>query len=207
MKLISEEGLPLRFVYNVGMEKKKWGIGIWLGLIVGGIFLVYLLIPTPPFPEPLTDSPQSQEPGDVLDLENRRAYFTDNQRAEIISHYQVEMQHRTPWKWIPSYRLNYPPEEALWYVYDPLKSSYLEEVVFPFRESLYINGYEPKDGQDAIAFEGKPYVTKVTLKYYRSPVIARVAIAGTSLVVLWVMIGMYWNEFKLIWRDLVKPKV
>src|SRR3989338_8297810 len=125
----------------------------WLLIFIVGVFIAYLLIPAPKFPEPLPVSAHSQEPGDLRTLDTFRAYFTNFSRAEVITHYQHQFRHPVIFGFIPSYRLNYPPEDAFTYIADQTLSNYLEEIVFPFRESLYVNGYEPGQDDDQIAFE------------------------------------------------------
>lgn len=166
---------------------------IWSGFIgaITLLLIVYVLLPGIAFPEALPNSPQSQEPGDLLDVERRRAYFTDAKRADVIGHYQKEYTR----SWLPTYRLNYPPEEALWHVYDPLLSSYLEEIVYPFRESLFVNGYEPNQDQDKIAFEGRAYLSKVTVRSYTSPVVARVLLVIVTMGITWMLGRWYAQEF------------
>ena len=167
-----------------------------LAFIVGG-FIIYLLIPAPKFPSPLPDSPQSQEPGDLRDLETFRAYFTNFSRAEVIAHYQQQFHHPGIFGFIPSYRLNYPPEDAFTYIADQTLSNYLEEIVFPFRESLYVNGYEPGQDDDQIAFEGTPYKAKITIRYYKSNPFTRLFVAALSLIAVWILA----REYQKVWKD------
>jgi hypothetical protein len=162
------------------------------------IWVVYLVMPMPAFPEPVSDAVQSKEPGDNLDPEFFRAYFTDLPRQQVVAHYQQQFHHPGIFRYIPSYRLNYPPEEANKLVRDQLLSTYLEEIVFPFRESLFINGYEPDEDDDKIAFEGRPYFSKVTVRYYPSPVWARLLIAGLSVAIaIWL-----WKEYLIAFKSL-----
>lgn len=164
-------------------------------LLVVGFLVVYLLIPSPSFPSPLPNSPQSREPGDVKDLSHKRAYFTNMSRAEVMDHYS-SVFYLPGLSVIPKVRLNYPPEEAFTYIDDQTLSNYLEEFVFPLRESLYVNGYEPGPDDDQIAFEGTPYKAKVTVRYYRSNVFARLLVVGLSLGMLWWGGREYLNVFR-----------
>ena len=139
----------------------------FLRIIIVLIYLclfVYVIIPTPQFPNPPPDSLQSKERGDSEDLSVRRAYFTNYTREEVMKHYQKEFK---------GYRLNYPPEEAATIIRDQTRSTFLEEIVHPFRESFYINGFEPKNAKDAIEIEGLPWRQKITVKYVQSSMALR----------------------------------
>lgn len=173
-------------------------------LLIGviSILVIYLLIPSPAFPEALPNSPQSKEPGDLRDPHTFAAYFTDMPRKEVIAHYQNQFKLPGIFSFISSYRLNYPPENAFTLIADQTLSTYLEERVFPFRESLFINGYEPADDKDKIAFEGQPYFSKVTIRYYRSNTFARLFVITLSLGAIW-WIG---KEYKIAWKNFWKKK-
>ena len=170
-----------------------------LGITFLILILVYLLLPSTSFPQPLPDAVQSQEPGDQRDLEHFRAYFTDLPRREVISHYQRQFKLSGGLVVIPSYRLNYPPEEAFTYIADQTLSNYLEEIVYPLRESLFINGYEPKDADDKISVNGRPYFSKVTIRYYQSNPALRVVVMALSLGALWWLGREYWWQWKILW--------
>jgi len=136
-------------------------IAVFLGLVI------YISFPSPKFPEPAdTETPL------------RRGYYTNATRQEVIEHYQSEFK---------GYRLNYPPEEAQTIIRDQTKSTFLEEIVHPLRESIYINGFEPTDPQYAIVIKGTPWRQKVIVRYVRSNLLARllvVALSGVAAVLL-----------------------
>jgi len=120
---------------------------------------------------------QSTEPADT-ETPLRRGYYTNATRQEVIEHYQSEFK---------GYRLNYPPEEAQTIIRDQTKSTFLEEIVHPLRESIYINGFEPTDPQYAIVIKGTPWRQKVIVRYVRSNLLARllvVALSGVAAVLL-----------------------
>lgn len=129
--------------------------------------LLYLVVPNPDFPDPLPDSMQSSELGDTEELGIRRAYFTDYTREEVVNHYREEFG-------APLLRLNYPPEEAQQIIRDQTRSTYLEELVHPFRESVYINGFEPKEEKDEIRIDGVHFEQKIIVKYVQSSIFARI---------------------------------
>jgi hypothetical protein len=105
------------------------------------LFLVYLLLTNPDFPSPPSASIQSNEPSDTH-IPLRRAYFTNFTRGEVISSYRNQFTESQflgiP---LPTLRLNYPPEEAQTIIRDQTRSTFLEELVHPMRESVFINGF------------------------------------------------------------------
>jgi hypothetical protein len=80
----------------------------------------------------------------------------------VVSHYKEQFA------WFPFVRLNYPPEEAQTLIRDQTRSSYLEELVHPLRESLYISGFVPSAQKDTIIIGGKTYYEKLTVRYVAS---------------------------------------
>lgn len=150
------------------------------------ILLVYTLAPNPKFPNPPPGVLQSKEPGDSEDLSVRRAYFTNLTREEVMRYYQNEFK---------GYRLNYPPEEAFRIIRDQTRSTFLEEIVHPFRESFYVNGFEPKNAKDAIEVEGLFWRQKITVKYFPGNIYLRsfvIVLAGmVSLILLNVWTGKH----------------
>lgn len=129
------------------------------------------------FPKPPEGAVQSYEPADV-ESPLRRGYYTNLNRQEVISHYEKEFNQG--FVYVP--RLNYPPEEAPTLIRDQTKSSYLEEIVHPLRESIYINGFTPKEEQYAQYYEGVRYNQKIIIRYIPSSVWIRfMIIAGSSL--------------------------
>jgi hypothetical protein len=176
-------------------------------IILSIIFLLYLAQPTPKYPEPLQDTLQSQEPADT---ENnlRKAYFTNFNRDEVLDFYQKQFSESTflffP---IPTYRLNYPPEEAQILIRDQTRSSYLQEIVHPLRESLYINGFIPATEKDTIIIEAKRWEEKIIVKYVVSNSLARftiglmIALLGWKLIDSWgkLVSELNYNFRKLKW--------
>ncbi len=153
-------------------------------LLVFLFAVIYLLLPAPLEPPLLPDSRRSTEPGDTTEIPGLFAYYTNLSRPEIIAFYQESFSRSSFWG-IPllTYRLNHPPEYTWVVIRDTIHSSYIEEVVHPFRESLYLSGYEPakdpfkKDGKLAdFEFEGKSYTTKITVLRKDSNPVIRLAI-------------------------------
>jgi len=152
------------------------------------LFIFYLLLPAPSFPEPPPDALQSNEPADLEDP-LRRGYFTDLSRQEVLEHYQKEFG-------LFSYRLNYPPEEAQTRIRDQTRSTFLEEIVHPFRESLFINGFEPKEAKDVIVIDGKTWRQKVIVKYVPSKTLIRVAAGAMTLVLAYILFREWGGELR-----------
>lgn len=147
----------------------------------------YLLMPSPRFPNIPPGSIQSSEPGDTESI-YRKAYYTNLTRPEIMDFYFTEFG-----KWgIVS---NHPPEEAQVLVRDQTKSSFLEEIVHPGRESIYVNGYFPTLPKDAILINDKSYLNKVTVRYVPSTPIPRLTVLTLTLLVTYLLIKEY-GQFK-----------
>ncbi|OGM31253.1 hypothetical protein A2630_04490 [Candidatus Woesebacteria bacterium RIFCSPHIGHO2_01_FULL_44_10] len=144
-------------------------------------FLAYLALPSPAFPTPPPDSVQSQELGDSEDLTRRRAYFTNYTRQEVLNHYQNQFGP------IPSFRLNYPPEESQTLIRDQTRSTFLEEIVHPLRESIFVNGFEPTDPKDDVWYKGVDYRQKIIIKYAPSNVFVRLGVGALALGAIWLI--------------------
>jgi hypothetical protein len=160
---------------------------LYFCLVLFGIgAFVYLFHPAPfDFPTPPPGSVQSMEDADI-ESPLRRAYFTNYTREQIVAHYknQFRMSKLT-------LELNYPPEDAMTLIRDQTRSAYLEELVHPFRESLYINGFIPQKAQDDIWYKGVHYEEKITVKYVPSSLIIRSIFAILTLVIMAFMIHEY----------------
>lgn len=128
--------------------------------------LIYLLLPAPTLKD-LPLSVRSQEPGDTVQMKNVAGYYTNLSRQEVINFYKSS--YSGPFMIV----LNHPPELAKTIFRDTMKSYYLEQFYLPFRESLYINGYEWKNDvftkperrpANKLLYEGVEYQSKITLK-------------------------------------------
>lgn len=145
--------------------------------------LIYFAFPSPPFPKPPVDSVQSLEEADVEDAWERRAYFTNFSREEVLTHYKKELQKNSPIK-VPSYRVIYPPEDAQTLIRDQTRSVHLPEIIHPGRESLFVNFFEPKSPKDEIWYKGVHYERKITVRYIPTPTLARIAIIPPAFLFL-----------------------
>ena len=147
----------------------------------------YVSLPNPEFPQPPSDSVQSDQPADV-ETSLRRAYYTNLSRAEVINHYEKEFNRGFS---IYAPRLNYPPEDAQLLIRDQTKSTYLEEMVHPIRESLYINGFEPKTEEYAQFFHGVRWNQRIIVRYVPSNILVRIIILGLTLIATLVLVQEY----------------
>lgn len=150
------------------------------------LFLYYLCLPTLELPLPLPGSAKSREPADIA-LAYRPAYFTHLNRQQTMeyysSHFSLVLFNNLR---IRGYRLNYPPEDSSIWVRPHVYSSYLEEIVYPFRESLFINGFHPTLAKDAIWNDGVNYDEKIILKHVSSPLGIRLALGLLTLGLLFL---------------------
>lgn len=159
---------------------------LYLLLFLFGIgFVVYLIRPSPNFPNPPQDSTQSMEMADV-ESPFRRAYFTNYTREQVIAHYKNQFHLSKA-----TLELNYPPEDAQTLIRDQTRSVYLEELVHPFRESIYINGFIAQRPQDDIWYKGVHYQEKITIKYVPSSLAVRLLFALLTLGIMFWMIHEY----------------
>jgi hypothetical protein len=166
------------------------------------LFLIYLILPGPSSINDFPDVPngeKSQLEGDTIQVPNVKAFFSNNYRSFVTKYYQEAYQKNTLFPF-PPLRLNYPPEFAFTAIKDQTQSTYLEEYVYPLRDSLYVNGLEPFDevtkkgrfkGATNLYEDGnKSYETKVTLRYYPSPIWARIAVwlgVNISIIATWII--------------------
>ncbi len=179
--------------------KKINKVGLFL-IILFFIGLVYILLPGPSSINdfsPLSDSVKSQLEGDTIQNPNIAAYFSDFRRVYITKYYQDMFASKLFLGIkIPPIRLNHPPEEAYRYVRDQQESTFLEEYVFPLRESLFVNGYEPfieneifhaphSPYGDRVEYKQNWYLSKTTLRFYPSNIFFRL------FVYLGIWVGCY----------------
>ncbi len=145
-----------------------------------------MLLPSPDnFPD-LPSAVKSIEPGDTVQVKNVSAYYTDMPRKEAVDFY-FNYFSRSPFLNIPliTYKLNHPPERIREVLRDTQQSTYVEEIVHPFRESVFINGFEWNNDpftlpirriKNILIVNGKTYQFKVTLFYQKSAVWIRLII-------------------------------
>jgi hypothetical protein len=157
--------------------------------IVCIIFVGYLVLPNPTFPKPPPDSLKSQEPAD-LESPLRQGYFTNYTRAQVIAWYENQYDYSSFLHLkLPTYLFNYPPEEAQTLIRDQTSSTFLQELVHPLRESIYINGFKPPSYEDEPIFfvGGKHWVEKIIIKSVPSPLWARLVIFAGTVILAWIV--------------------
>jgi len=171
------------------------------------LFLVYFLIPSPRQAPPLPDSFRSTEPGDTVEIPGLYSYYTNLPREEVIAFYE-KFYTRSSFLNLPffTYRLNHPPEYVWTAIRPTVHSSYLEEIVIPFRESYIINGFEPqndpfkKEGErpgSGFEINGKEYKAKVTVLPIKSHPFVRIAVfAGIILIISFLVGQLNYGPFR-----------
>lgn len=151
--------------------KVLWLLGA--GLMMATVW--YLLWPSPPFPPSPPGSVQSAEPADTESF-YRRSYYTNLTRPEIMHYYDRNFSAPI------SFRLDLPREEAFSLIRDQTRSSYLEEIIHPGRESLYINVFVPSKPTEEINIDKVHYLNKVTVRYVPSNPVTRLTVLLLTLV-------------------------
>ncbi len=144
---------------------------------------VYLLWPSPKFPNAPLGSIQSQLPGDTESI-YRKAYYTNLSRSEVEDFY---FQQFGGW----GIRQILPPEEAQTLVRDQTRSSYLEEIVHPGRESLYINAFVPTLPQYEINIDNVKYLNKITVRFIPSHPISRLTVLLMTAGIAYLLMKEY----------------
>lgn len=157
-------------------------------------FMYYLFLPLSSFPEIQAPSIQSFEPADV-ETSLRRAYYTDINREEAVLYTKSHLNLNLFGLDIPGVRLNYPPEEAGRIIRDQTKSSYLEELAMPMRESFFVNGFIAKEEKDAMIVDDKRWYQKVTIRHVTSPLFARLAIGFLTVMLTPIVLSNFVASF------------
>lgn len=170
---------------------------------------VYLVLPAPKdFPD-LPDSIKSIEPGDTTQIANVSAYYTDIPRKEVVDFYTRYFS-KSPFRLIPllNYRLNQPPERIREVLRSTQQSTYVEEVIHPFRESVFINGFEWDNDpftkperriKNILKVDGKVYQFKITLFYQESMLWQRLLVFYLSILAIYLLFKAYqgiWFRWK-----------
>lgn len=143
----------------------------------------YLTFPVPGFPPSPPDSFISNEPADT-ESAYRVALYTNLSRAEIINYYKEQ------WSW-PFIRLNHPPEFSYEFIRDQTRSSWLEELVHPWKDSIYINGFYPTTPQEQFNYNGSHYIGKITLHYLPSSPATRVTVLVLTALCVYLLAREY----------------
>jgi hypothetical protein len=166
---------------------------------------IYLVLPAPKSFPPLLQGVKSTEPGDTVQITNVSAYYTDTSREEVVNFYQNYFSH-SPFLGIPlpTFKLNHPPERIKEILRQTQQSTYVEEIVHPFRESLFISGFEwnndpftkpEKRIKNILSVDGRVYQFKVTLFYQESEIWQRLLVfyltLGATYLLYQAYLGLY----------------
>lgn len=169
-------------------------------IVFSGLLLVYMIWPGPgkisDF-KPLPTSSKSKLAGDTFQIPNVAGYFSDNYRSFVVPFYLSDYQKsaRLPF---PPLRLNHPPEYSWTTIKKHTDSTYLEELVYPLRDSLYVNGFEPfyPDGKPKFwgstnfVVDGHSWYTKTTLRFYPSKLIVRILVWFGVIISIYLLFKM-----------------
>lgn len=156
-------------------------------IIFSVVLLIYMLWPGPGNISQfngLPNSVKSKLEGDTIQIPNVSAYFSDNYRGSVVPFYSINYKDLSHFPF-PPLRLNHPPEYSWIAIKKHTDSTYIEELVYPLRGSLYVNGYEPFYPDSQPKFWGSTkfstgdnqlWFTKTTLRYYPSSLLSRIIV-------------------------------
>lgn len=144
--------------------------------------------------KPLPDSAKSTLAGDTVQIPNVSAYFSNLYRNFVIPFYFKNYWQSSHLPF-PPIRLNHPPEYSWVVIKKPTDSTYLEEFVYPLRDSLYVNGLEMLNPDGSRIFYGAPlleedgrfWLTKITLRLYTSNIVVRIIVWFGMVISLWML--------------------
>ena len=146
----------------------KKTIYIFYAVVSAGLAL-YMLMPSQnaisEFPS-LPNSIKSSLEGDTTQIPNVVAYFSNNYRSLSVNYFARNYMMGTFFPFEPL-RFNYPPEFAFAAIKDQTQSTYLEELTYPLRDSLFINGLEPFDEitKEGMIIRGAIYLKEMAPSY------------------------------------------
>lgn len=161
-------------------------------IIFAVLLLIYILWPGPSRISQfsvLPDSAKSTLSGDTVQIPNVSGYFSNNFRDFVVPFYIKDYQ-KNSFFLFPPLRLNHPPEYSWAAIKKHTETTYLEELVYPLRDSLYVNGYEifHPDGTHIfysvpkLEEAGKEWFTKTTLRLYTSNILIRIIVWAGILI-------------------------
>lgn len=158
-------------------------------IVFSVLFFIYMIWPGPTKIAEFSALPSSAKStlaGDNIEqVPNVAGYFSDNYRDFVVPFYKDAYQNlsRLPF---PPLRLNRAPEYSWNVIKKHTDSTYLEELVYPLRDSIYVNGFEPFYPDQNPKFWGstkfsqgnQSFFTKTTIRYYPSNIIVRIFVWG-----------------------------
>lgn len=143
---------------------------------------------------PLPSSAKSTLEGDTIQIPNVAGYFSDKFRDFVVPFY-IENYQKNTFLPFPPLRLNHPPEYSWEVIKKHTETTYLEELIYPLRDSLYVNGYEIFRPDGTAIFYSVPkleeaereWPTKHTLRFYTSNIGIRI-IVWAGIIISMMMI-------------------
>ncbi len=180
------------------MNIKKFIPLFFLNLLI----VFYLAYPLPQIPN-LDNSIKSTEPGDTTQLQNVTAFYNNLERQAVINFYVDNYQKKHPL----ALKINHPPEKAKVIIKDTIQTYYLEEIIIPFKQSLFINGYNwQKDVftapgtrvKNKMLVDGQEYTTKVTLKIYTP---SSLLLSYLILILIQAVIVLSFKTYKQVFTN------
>lgn len=169
-----------------------------LFLIFNVVSFVYLISPTPTLPD-LPNSIKSNLPGDTVQMTNVDGYFTNLTRTEVMNFYKANYPS------LIRIRINHPPEKSKEIFVDTIQSYYLEEFIIPFKETIYINGFDwendvftkPENREkNKLIYEDKVFKTKVTIRIFPVSIPKRIAnfyITELGIIIIFLIYKKYFK--------------
>ncbi len=149
-----------------------------------GFCALYLLLPSSSFPPPPPNTLISSEPADTESI-HRQAYYSNYSRAEIMDYYKRAFLPT------PQLRLNYPPEDSGTYIRDLTQSSWMEELVHPGRDSIYINGFYPTKPTEQINIGGVRYQNKIIVRQIPTTAFSRLTTLSFAAIAIYLISKEY----------------
>ena len=155
--------------------------------------LPYLFSPVKPLPD-LPNSAKSNLPGDTIQIPNVSAYFTNLSRTEVMNFYKAN------YGGLLRININHPPEKSKEIFVDTMQSYYLEEFILPFKESLYVNGFEwendvftrpDKRIKNKLIYEDKEYKSKITIRTFPVSIPKRLASFYLTQISILIIFSIY----------------
>lgn len=133
--------------------------------------------------KPLPESFKSTLSGDTIEIPNVSAYFSNHFRNFVTPFYYEDYQKNNNLPF-PPLKLNHPPQYSWEVIKKHTDSTYLEEFVYPLRNSLYVNGLEMFNPDGSRIFPGAPqiiedgrvWLTKTTLRFYTANILVKVLV-------------------------------
>lgn len=183
--------------------------------------LLYILWPGVTSVNSLPSLPNSLKSNELYDtflIPNTVAYFSYSRRQEVTDLYKKAYQKSfchenftkviNPFCFFEPVRVNRDVRESFIFIRDQVLSTYLEEYSYPFKNILYINGYEPYDiygnkfpgRASPILIDNVLYDSKTTLRLYQPSVIAQIIV----YIGVWISIIFL---YKIIKDAVIRSKI